>query len=103
LPTGLILGRGFRSRDTAPGAEPVVVLLARAWRTRFGADPAVVGRALVPEREREKAIRTAIGAGPWRLAAQLSTESALLTVAGGGLGLLAGALRHAHRRDVDLR
>ena len=32
--------------DRTPGAHPVVVLSDRAWRTSFGADPAVVGRTV---------------------------------------------------------
>ncbi len=41
-----LVGRAFRDEEDAPDAERVVLLGEGLWRRRFGADPAVVGRAL---------------------------------------------------------
>ena len=38
------IGRAFSQRDEREDAEPVVLLSDALWRTRFGADPDVVGR-----------------------------------------------------------
>jgi predicted permease len=42
------LGRTFVAEDeTAPGANPVIVLTHDFWRTRYGRDPNVVGRTVL--------------------------------------------------------
>jgi putative ABC transport system permease protein len=41
-----VLGRVFLPADDAPGAPAVVVLSDLVWRTEFGGDPAVLGRAV---------------------------------------------------------
>ena len=42
-----IVGRTFAPGEDAEGADRVVVLGEPLWRSRFGADPAIVGRELV--------------------------------------------------------
>ena len=41
------LGRLFAPADDAPGAAETAVLTSGYWRTKFGSDPAVVGRRIV--------------------------------------------------------
>ncbi|MEO7189613.1 MAG: ABC transporter permease [Vicinamibacterales bacterium] len=40
------LGRAFSTIDDVPGATPVVIISERLWRSRFDADPNVLGRRL---------------------------------------------------------
>src|SRR5438105_3635546 len=42
-----VLGRFFnQSEDRHPGGDPYAVLSYSAWRSRFGADPAIVGKTI---------------------------------------------------------
>ena len=41
------IGRGFADDEESPGSPRVVMLGDRMWRDRFGADPGVIGRAVV--------------------------------------------------------
>ena len=41
------LGRDFTSLDDRPGAPNVVIIGDGLWRSRFGGDPAIIGRPLV--------------------------------------------------------
>ncbi len=43
---GPLLGRSLGPADEQPGARPVVVVGYDLWRTRFGGDPALVGRTI---------------------------------------------------------
>ena len=45
---GFASGRGFDpARDDQPGSSPVIVLSYHIWQSRFGGDPALVGRTVV--------------------------------------------------------
>ncbi|HMD33736.1 MAG TPA: ABC transporter permease [Vicinamibacterales bacterium] len=41
------LGRTFTPEDDAPGSPESVILMAGYWRTKFGADPNVIGKRIV--------------------------------------------------------
>jgi predicted permease len=44
--TAPLLGRALTERDEQPSQPPVVVIGHTMWKTRFGSDPAVVGRTV---------------------------------------------------------
>ncbi|OLE81739.1 MAG: hypothetical protein AUG74_00630, partial [Bacteroidetes bacterium 13_1_20CM_4_60_6] len=41
-----LVGRDFEPADDRPGAPPAAILTAGVWRSRYGADPSVVGRSV---------------------------------------------------------
>lgn len=46
-----LLGRGFTEQDDRDGAPATVIVAEHLWRTRFGADPAIVGQTLLLNQE----------------------------------------------------
>ena len=67
------IGRGFDNDAFTPGGPNVALISDRLWRTRYGADPAIVGRqfnAYVSDRPDEAEAFTIIGVMPadfWHL------------------------------------
>ena len=99
-----LLGRTFLPEEETLGKDHEVVLSYGLWKTRYGGDPALVGRTI----RVDGADFTVIGVMPrgfvWQfwsgprqlwvpVGYKLLTESLLLALAGGAAGLLLAALR----------
>jgi predicted permease len=95
---GLVVRTHFEARriQRGPATAAVGMLLAMALTVMLVACANVAGllTSRAPARAREVAVRLAIGAGRWRLARQLITETLLIAVAGGvaGIALAYGAV-----------
>ena len=51
-----IIGRGFADGEDARGAAKTALLEHRVWQTRFGGDPAIIGRPLILNNEPHEVI-----------------------------------------------
>ncbi len=73
FPARPVLGRLFRTEDDRPGSNRLIVLTESYWRTRWGADRAIVGKTMDLERG-DRAIYTIIGVVPRQFEEMTSFE-----------------------------
>ena len=89
---GMLVRSGFQARldERGPSAPGAFMLLATALVVLLVACANVAGLLIsrAPARQREIALRMAIGGGRLRVTRQLITESLLLAAAGGAMGLV---------------
>jgi len=70
--TRAVLGRTFRPGEDQPGNDRVVLLSHVLWETRFGSDPAILGRKILLDAEAHTVIGVLPKEGPFdRAAAQI--------------------------------
>jgi putative ABC transport system permease protein len=48
----VVVGRSFVQEENRAGSSPIVILGHRLWQSRFGGDPAIVGRTVTLDNER---------------------------------------------------
>jgi predicted permease len=103
---GLVVRTELQARmaQDPPDATLIAMLSTLAFAVLFVACANVAGllTSRAPARAREMALRLAIGAGRGRLVRQLVTESLLIAVAGGVLGLAVGYAGMTLFRQIEL-